>query len=110
MLRLPGEWKLESDRPKPLLLDALGGVLPEQIWKRKKMGFSLPFRKWMQEGLSQEIEDTLSGGYLDAAGVSGKAAMSVWKQFRQSPETEFWARPLALYGLAKWLSLHEVRG
>ncbi len=34
---------------KQLLIDAFGDLLPEDIWKRKKMGFAFPFAQWMGE-------------------------------------------------------------
>src|SRR5205085_4148234 len=42
VLSLPGAWKLNGGRPKPLLLDALGDLLPSEITHRPKMGFTLP--------------------------------------------------------------------
>ncbi len=60
ILGLPGAWKLSSCRPKPLLVDALGGRIPELIWKRPKMGFTLPFRTWMQSALRPAVNETFS--------------------------------------------------
>src|SRR5205814_6380741 len=44
VLSLPGEWKLtrQDQRPKPLLADALGDLLPREFLRRPKMGFTLP--------------------------------------------------------------------
>src|SRR5262249_51933259 len=50
VLSLPGEWKLDRDRadlPKPLLADAVTDLLPREFLARRKMGFALPFEKWM---------------------------------------------------------------
>ncbi|MBI2035477.1 MAG: asparagine synthase (glutamine-hydrolyzing) [Candidatus Liptonbacteria bacterium] len=43
---------------KPLLIAAMKDVLPEAIWDRPKMGFTLPFSKWLKE---IAISDTLPG-------------------------------------------------
>ena len=40
-------------RPKRLLIEALGGGLPREIWDRPKMGFTFPFQKWLDSGSIQ---------------------------------------------------------
>src|SRR5215217_2855978 len=47
VLSLPGEWKI-GNGPKPLLADAMSDLLPREFMARPKMGFTLPFEKWMQ--------------------------------------------------------------
>jgi asparagine synthase (glutamine-hydrolysing) len=44
--------KFDSRLPKSLLLAATKDLLPEQIWNRPKMGFSLPMRDWMRGPLA----------------------------------------------------------
>lgn len=34
---------------KSLLIGAFGGILPEEIWKRPKQGFTFPFGEWMKK-------------------------------------------------------------
>src|ERR1044072_3936913 len=56
VLSLPGEWKVRGDGgPKPLLADALNDLLPREFMSRPKMGFTLPFEKWMQGKMRAEI-------------------------------------------------------
>src|SRR5690349_15717383 len=56
VMSLPGEWKLrEASGPKPLLVDAMSDLLPREFMGRPKMGFTLPFEKWMQGKLRDEI-------------------------------------------------------
>ena len=45
VLRLSGRWKTRGWLPKPLLLDALRGSIPEYVSHRPKMGFVLRSRK-----------------------------------------------------------------
>lgn len=39
--------KYAGQRPKQLLIDSFKDILPEPIWKRPKMGFGFPFKKWL---------------------------------------------------------------
>lgn len=40
--------KFSGALPKQLLIDSCIDILPEQVWNRKKMGFSFPFSNWMK--------------------------------------------------------------
>jgi asparagine synthase (glutamine-hydrolysing) len=109
VMRLPGYWKMERNRPKPLLLDALGELIPEQIWKRPKMGFTLPFRKWMASSLSPAVEKVLGrNGSIGGIGLQNEAASAVWNTFKTSPERERWSRPWSLFVLQRWCEVNEV--
>src|SRR5207245_11222478 len=56
VLGLPGEWKVNGHGPKPLLREVVKDLLPEDFLQRPKMGFTLPFEKWMQSCLRDEID------------------------------------------------------
>ena len=108
VLSLPGEWKVGAD-PKPLLADAMSDLLPREFMGRPKMGFTLPFEKWMRGKLCREIsaviEDSkrLSVARLNA-GVMGK----LWNKFLQSPKAVGWTRPWAIYVLVKWCEVNAI--
>lgn len=109
VLSIPSAHKLDGRRPKPLLLDAIGDMLPEEIWRRRKMGFTLPFERWMRSRLSAEIETVLSEGKLvKASGLEPCAVLEVWKRFQRSPRQVGWSRPWALYVLVQWCELNGV--
>ena len=95
--------------PKPLLVDALGDLLPEEIWRRPKMGFTLPFQRWMRSSLAAEIDETFSARqHLTRVGIEPDHARSVWQAFKKNPRHEPWSRPWALYVLAKWCEINDV--
>jgi len=107
VLALPGAWKLNGT-PKKLLVQALGGSLPDQIVHRRKRGFTLPFERWVRQELRSEIEPVLAakrinsgplGGLLDAVQVE-----QVWKDFLRGAVS--WTRPWSLYVLQRWCELH----
>jgi asparagine synthase (glutamine-hydrolysing) len=109
VLALPGDWKL-GPTPKSLLVGALDDSLPNEIVRRPKRGFTLPFEHWLREELRAEVEPLLSakrigegplGGVLDA-----KQVQQVWQDFLRGEVS--WTRPWALYVLQRWCELHSV--
>ena len=108
VLSLPGQWKVEARRPKPLLLDALGDLLPEQIWRRRKMGFTLPFERWMRSSLSRDVAETINSGSSSNLISGRRFARRLWDDFKNLPGRERWSRPWALYVLNKWCEMNEV--
>ena len=108
LMAMPGGWKLDRDMPKPLLVGALSGTLPDEIVHRRKRGFTLPFEHWLRDELRPEIEQTLqrsADGAL-AAVLHPGAVRAIWDNFGRG--TTFWSRPWALYVLQRWCELHSV--
>jgi asparagine synthase (glutamine-hydrolysing) len=109
VMQVPGRWKLDGSRPKPLLLDALNGAIPERVWKRRKMGFTLPFERWMQSTLKPDLELALNSDSLfRTLGLRSEFVAAVWNSFTHSRRAERWARPWALFVLKKWCDLNRV--
>ncbi|MGA9995588.1 MAG: asparagine synthase (glutamine-hydrolyzing) [Pyrinomonadaceae bacterium] len=109
VLSIPGEWKMNGGRAKPLLQDALKDLLPEDLMQRPKMGFTLPFENWMQSRLRSRLDEVfLDEEHFKHLGLRGSVAKSVWQRFLQSPRRVGWSRPWALYVLANWCQLHQV--
>jgi asparagine synthase (glutamine-hydrolysing) len=105
ILALPGSWKLDS-APKPLLVSALGGQLPEKIVHRAKRGFTLPFEHWLRDALRPVVEESLrkiGDGVLGTL-ISERAARGVWENFLQGRTS--WSRPWSLYVLQCWCQQH----
>jgi asparagine synthase (glutamine-hydrolysing) len=108
VMRLPGAWKMDKNRPKPLLLDALGDLIPDSIWRRPKMGFTLPFRQWMTSALKDNIDRALApSGSLAAIGIQSAAANKIWSRFQAAPDRERWSRSWSLYILQRWCESNE---
>ena len=112
VLSLPGEWKLAAERsgpPKALLADALSDLLPREFLARPKMGFTLPFEKWLQQNLRSEVSSVLlDTQQLSVAGLSAKVVAGVWNNFLAKPRAIGWSRPWSLYVLAKWCEVNGV--
>ena len=56
---LPGHLKLNGMVTKYLLKQSLKGILPEEVLKRKKMGFGVPLDRWFRGELKEMAFDTL---------------------------------------------------
>lgn len=109
VLSLPGDWKLNGGRPKPLLLDALEGLLPPEIVSRPKMGFALPFENWMRSRMRDEINATFEDTRrLGSLGLNPAEVRETWRRFLDAPKTVGWSRPWALYVLSKWCAENQV--
>ena len=59
-LRVPARLRFSGWRLKGFMKDALRGVLPRQILRRPKHGFSVPLARWLREDLRIMVRDLLS--------------------------------------------------
>jgi asparagine synthase (glutamine-hydrolysing) len=108
-LSLPGNWKLGTGVAKPLLADAVADLLPRELLARPKMGFTLPFEKWMQGRLRAEISTVLEDvGQWRELGLPADGVREVWRKFLQKPRAVGWSRPWSLYVLARWCEINRV--
>jgi asparagine synthase (glutamine-hydrolysing) len=111
VLSLPGAWKLNhgTKGPKPLLADALADLLPRDFLARPKMGFTLPFERWLQQNLRTEVSSMLEdASMLSVPALNSAAVQKLWRNFLQKPRAVGWSRPWSLYVLAKWCEINRV--
>ena len=112
VLSLPGEWKLKRGQmqaPKSLLADAVADLLPRDFLARRKMGFTLPFEKWMQGRLRPEISSVFEDAkQLAESGLVADEARELWRKFLRAPRAVGWSRPWSLFVLARWCQLNRV--
>jgi asparagine synthase (glutamine-hydrolysing) len=106
LFTLPGSWKLNSGIPKPLLVRATGGLLPDTVVRRAKRGFTLPFEHWLRDEMRPELEKTLGtapcGPLADI--LRPDAIRNVWNRFLAGKTS--WSRPWALFVLQRWCEAH----
>lgn len=75
--RLPRNLKVRGWKMKYLLKKALAKHIPKEILHRRKVGFPVPYVKWMRHDLRELVNDTLldskslSRGYFRKAAVQG---------------------------------------
>ena len=62
---LPANYKVSASTTKVALRDAAKTVIPNESYKKKKLGFPVPLRKWMRdEDLYTEIKTTFSKDFV----------------------------------------------
>ena len=108
LMQVPGDWKLDANTPKPLLVSSLAGALPSEIVHRQKRGFTLPFEHWLRDQLRAGVEQTLtriSQPPLSSV-MNFEAVRQVWEDFQRGATS--WSRPWSLFVLQRWCELHQV--
>ena len=102
VLRLPDSHKFTQGRPKALLIEALGDVLPEEILTQPKRAFTLPWENWLRGALGERIAKGLADwSPVLAAKLSREFPMWTWRNFLQGRTS--WSRPWSLYVLNEWI-------
>lgn len=106
--RIPGRAKMAGTQTKAVFVDAVRDLLPAGLAERPKMGFVLPFERWIGEGaLGERVREVLlepsAGGAVGAA-LDPHAVADVWKAY-ESGRTS-WSRPWALYVAKIWGERH----
>ncbi len=62
---LPIEYKVTKENTKVALRDAAKKAIPNESYKKKKLGFPVPLRNWMQEeDFYEEIKNTFENDYV----------------------------------------------
>ncbi|MES2618282.1 MAG: asparagine synthase (glutamine-hydrolyzing) [Bacteroidota bacterium] len=59
VLSLPDHYK-NGATPKSLFVDAMGDLLPAEIVNRPKMGFVLPWEKWLKQEMKSTVDEGLN--------------------------------------------------
>jgi asparagine synthase (glutamine-hydrolysing) len=102
VLSLPESAKRNPARPKALLIDALGDLLPQEIVTQRKRTFTFPWDNWLRGELGQRV----AAGLADwspalAPQIDAAFARTVWQNFQGRRTT--WSRPWSLYVLNEWV-------
>jgi asparagine synthase (glutamine-hydrolysing) len=98
---LPDAARRRARKQKALLVEALAGLLPEEILGQRKKTFTLPWEEWLRGPLRPRLESSFAdiapslAPHLRAEGVR-----SVWTAFLGGQTS--WSRPWALYVLNEW--------
>ena len=84
-------------------------LLPRDFLARPKMGFTLPFEKWLQQNLRSEVSSVLEDAHaLAGPALNSAAVKKIWRDFLEKPRAVGWSRPWSLYVLAKWCEINGV--
>ncbi|MBV9174607.1 MAG: asparagine synthase C-terminal domain-containing protein, partial [Chloroflexi bacterium] len=104
VLGLPDVEKTPNGTPKRLLVESLGGLLPESVVRRPKQGFQLPFEPWMRGRLRAYCEERLAPDRLGGRGILRPDRLQqLWKSFVDGKPGVSWSRLWVLVVLEDWL-------
>jgi asparagine synthase (glutamine-hydrolysing) len=105
---LPGKLKT-GEHTKQLLVDAMGKDLPGMVLNQRKMGFTLPFEKWMHTALKPFVRANFSDEQaVRRAGLNGSAVTEILRSFENGARSTSWSRVWGLSVLIDWTRRHAV--
>ena len=71
----------------------MSDLLPREFMARPKMGFTLPFEKWMQGKMRSEISSVFGDEKrLSLVGLNAEAVGKVWRKFLREAEARWGGR------------------
>lgn len=89
-----------NGRRKSLLAKALGWRLPDEVVRRPKRGFTLPFDRWLRSTLRPMVEDWIASS--DGEQVLNPAAVrALWRSFLDGEG--HWSRVWAVVAFKWWV-------
>jgi len=109
--RMPGPCKLPPGGPpnKWLLVKLAGALLPPEVAARPKMGFVLPWDRWLRGPLEHRMQEILlDGGAAERAGLDPKVVASLWCRYLQGQHGVRSSDVLGLAHLIHWVGAHRL--
>lgn len=108
VLSLPDQFK-KLIPSKKLLIDSMGDLLPMEISKRSKMGFTLPWEHWMKNELKNFCEQRLEK-LGKRKGFKAQNILKLWQLFLKNDKRVSWSRIWILVVLENWLETNGIDG
>jgi asparagine synthase (glutamine-hydrolysing) len=109
VMSLPDIHKQPNGTPKRLLVESLGELLPNQVVRRPKQGFTLPFDPWMRGPLRALCEERLGDRGLAGRGLFNPTQVRRhWRSFLNGGKDVSWSRLWTLVVLDAWLDRNEL--
>jgi asparagine synthase (glutamine-hydrolysing) len=109
MAKVPPEYKLKGFSKKHFLKYAFRGILPANIIRRRKQGFSVPLALWFRNDLRHFVEQILSKtrvertGFLKYEGI--RSTLDDHFGFKRNNHAQIWA----LLVFVLWHEAHVAR-
>jgi asparagine synthase (glutamine-hydrolysing) len=109
MAKVPPEYKLKGFSKKHFLKYAFRGILPANIIRRRKQGFSVPLALWFRNDLRHFVEQILSKtrvertGFLKYEGI--RSILDDHFGFKRNNHAQIWA----LLVFVLWHEAHVAR-
>jgi len=106
VLSLPDKYKIGA-KPKQLLVDAMGDLLPDEIVSRKKMGFVLPYEKWLKTELKPFVLEGIA--MLKQKNILNNSSVDFYvESYFQNKHNVRWNMIWSLTILGHWLHHNDI--
>jgi asparagine synthase (glutamine-hydrolysing) len=105
VLQIPDSIKYPK-YPKRLLVESISPLLPDEIVHRKKMGFVLPWEKWMRNELKEFCETRLNK-LKEFNLLNSSPILQRWKDFQNGRKNILWSQFWHLVVLTDWLERNK---
>jgi asparagine synthase (glutamine-hydrolysing) len=102
---LPDAARHRAGKPKALLVEAVGELLPPEILPQRKRTFTLPWEEWLRGSLRGRLDSSfgnLAPALASCLHLTG--VREVWGEFLAGKTS--WSRPWSLYVLNEWCRKH----
>ena len=106
--RLPVSLKFRKGRGKRILDDTFGGLLPDEIWNRPKMGFGVPMDHWLKSELKEMLYDTLLSGNPGVWRFIRREAIEEMAKNHQSGRRDNSQKLWSLLVLQNWMDCWDI--
>ena len=108
LFSIPGSLKISRTSPKPLLVAAVKGELPQEVVHHRKQGFTFPFEHWLRNQMRSDVDRSFlrSNGSPLWDVIDHEAALKVWRGFQNGRTS--WSRPWSLHVLHRWCLQNQV--
>ncbi len=109
-LALPDHHKVRRLTQKRLLRDAVAPLLPDEVRRAKKQGFSIPLAGWIRGPLRPMIRDLLSAETLRRQGFLEPAVVEGLIQRHEAGQADFGRQIWNLLVFTLWYERYVERG
>ena len=99
---LPRSMKLSGFRTKRILRDAVQGMIPDSVLKRRKWGFPTPLKGWLAGEFTHVLDETILSERAASRGVTNADEVSRLVGEHRSGRVDHTERLWALVNLEMW--------
>jgi asparagine synthase (glutamine-hydrolysing) len=93
--------------PKKILVDSFKDIIPESIYNRAKMGFVLPYEKWMKGELKEFCLENLNE-IKNISCINEVGIDKLWNAFLKGNKRVRWSRVWHLVVLGNWIKENGI--
>jgi len=110
VLNLPGRVRCAGAPDKPFEAELLEPFLRGAWEPRKKRGFVLPYRHWLNQPSSLEMARERLGGEaeIERCGLDAREVETLRRAHASDPTRVYWSRIWAILALVEWCRRHGV--